>query len=151
MAVMQRCSPLPPARLRPMCAIMERPIEIEVYYDGQCPICRLEVQWYTRMKGSSAIDWTDITALEDEDLPLARNVLLNRFHVRDHAGNWHVGVDAFARIWDQLDHFRPFSAVFRFRLTRPIAEISYRIFLRWQRWHRRRRHAGVKPVGADYG
>ncbi|MCB1427481.1 MAG: DUF393 domain-containing protein [Notoacmeibacter sp.] len=116
---------------------------IEVWYDGQCPVCRMEVAWYGRMDRAGAIAWHDITALPDRCLPQGktRDDLLNRFHVRDCEGRWHVGVDAFARIWRELPLLRHTAFLFRIPGLRQMAGAGYRLFLAWQRGHRRRRAA----------
>jgi predicted DCC family thiol-disulfide oxidoreductase YuxK len=112
--------------------------EIDVFYDGGCPVCRMEVSWYRRADTAGRISWIDIVELHDQSLPAGktREELLNRFHVRDSAGNWHVGVAAFARIWDEMARFRRFSVLFRLPVTRHAAEVGYRLFLAWQRRHR---------------
>ncbi len=112
---------------------------IDVFYDGGCPICRLEVRYYDRIDREGTIRWVDITQLTDTQLPpgKSRETLLGRFHVRD-GGQWHVGVDAFARIWRQLPVWRRFAFVFGVPGLRQVAEMGYRGFLRWQRWHRAR-------------
>lgn len=115
---------------------------IDVFYDGGCPVCRIEVGYYSRIDRAGAVRWVDIEALDDAELPAGttRQELLGRFHVRDLAdGHWHVGVDAFARIWRVLPVWRRFAFVFAVPGLRQLAEISYRGFLRWQRWHRARR------------
>lgn len=114
---------------------------IDVFYDGGCPICRIEVAYYGRIDRRDSIRWIDITQLTDAELPRGktRDELLGRFHVRDHGG-WHIGVDAFARIWRQLPVWRRFAFIFGVPGLRQIAELGYRGFLRWQRWHRARRN-----------
>lgn len=115
---------------------------IDVFYDSGCPVCRIEVGYYSRIDRADAVRWIDIEALDDAELPAGktREELLGRFHVRDLAdGHWHVGVDAFARIWRVLPVWRRFAFVFAVPGLRQLAEIGYRGFLRWQRWHRGRR------------
>ncbi|WP_306025358.1 thiol-disulfide oxidoreductase DCC family protein [Oceaniradius stylonematis] len=115
---------------------------IDVFYDGGCPVCRIEVGYYRRIDRAGAVRWIDIESLTDAELPAGktRDALLGRFHVRDQAdGGWHVGVDAFARIWRVLPVWRRFAFVFSVPGLRQLAEIGYRGFLRWQRWHRARR------------
>lgn len=115
--------------------------EIEVFFDGGCPVCRMEVGWYERMDRQGRIAWTDIASLDDSQLPddKTRETLLNRFHVRDRGGNWHVGVDAFARIWRELPVLANLAFLFEVPGLRQVAETGYRAFLAWQRRHRRRR------------
>lgn len=117
---------------------------IDVYYDGGCPICRWEVELYGKMDRAGQIRWTDIEALSDEALPTGktREDLLGRFHVRDIAETeWHIGVDAFARIWRALPGLRHAAWLFSVPGLRQITQLAYRLFLRWQSWHRRSRRA----------
>ena len=114
---------------------------LDVFYDGGCPVCRIEVRYYGRIDRARSIRWIDITQLTDARLPAGktRDELLGRFHARD-SGGWHIGVDAFARIWRQLPVWRRLAFVFGVPGLRRTAEVGYRGFLRWQRWHRARRH-----------
>ena len=116
---------------------------IEVFYDGDCPICRFEVRLYRRMDRARRIAWIDIERLADADLPpdRTRESLLKRFHVRDAAGGWHMGVDAFARIWRELPWLRRLAWVFRTPVLRQAAQALYRLFLAWQARDRARRRA----------
>lgn len=119
------------------------PQAIQVFYDGDCPICRIEVDLYRKFGDGNSIVWTDIVALTDQELPKGkdRQSLLNRFQVLDNGGAWHIGVDAFARIWKQLPGFKYFAFLFSVPGLRQIAELCYRGFLKWQRWHRANKRA----------
>lgn len=121
--------------------------ELTVFYDGGCPVCRMEVRWYQRRDNAQAIDWVDIEALRETDLPegKTRGELLGRFHARDRSGGWHVGVDAFARIWREQPVLHRFAFVFRLPVIRQAAELGYHAFLAWQRRHRARRKGRDRP------
>lgn len=118
---------------------------IEVFHDGDCPVCRLEIAFYGKVDRTGRIAWTDIMLLRDAEIPdgKTRADLLGRFHVRDlptkPGEHWHVGVDAFARIWRELPGFRWFAWTFSVPGVRQLAEIAYRGFLAWQTRHRARR------------
>lgn len=130
------------------------PRPITVYHDGGCPVCRMEIAFYGRIDRDNAIDWIDILELDENALPTGktRDDLLGRFHVRDADGSWHVGVDAFARIWQVLPGFRFFAFLFWVPGLRQLAQVGYRGFLRWQRWHRNHRKSAENPVHkADHG
>lgn len=116
---------------------------ITVYHDGDCPVCRAEIRFYSRIDKARAIDWRDITRLGDDDLPdgKTREDLLGRFHVQDRDGTWHIGVGAFARIWRALPGFRHVAWVFSVPGIRQLAEVGYRGFLAWQQRNRRARAA----------
>lgn len=123
---------------------------IEVFYDGQCPVCIWEVRLYRRMDKAGRVLWIDIGGLLPEALPAGKTQddLLGRFHVRDLevladddpvSQPWHMGVDAFARIWQVLPGLRYAAGLFRVPGIRQLTMLAYRLFLKWQRWHRRRR------------
>ncbi|WP_349357448.1 DUF393 domain-containing protein [Stappia sp.] len=111
---------------------------LEVFHDGDCPVCRMEIRFYSRIDRDDAIRWTDILTLSDAQLPVGktRDDLLGRFHVRDPDGTWHVGVDAFARIWRALPGFRHAAWIFSVPGIRQLAQLGYRGFLAWQQRHR---------------
>lgn len=119
--------------------------KIEVFHDGGCPVCQLEIRFYGKLDRAGHILWTDILVLADADLPpgKTRNDLLGKFHVRElparKASKWHTGVDAFARIWQELPYFNWFAWIFRVPLVRQAAQLAYLGFLRWQAAHRRKR------------
>ncbi len=121
--------------------------EIEVFYDGGCPVCRWELNLYDRMDKNQRIRWTPIESLTPSELPLGKTYddLLGRFHVRDLKKSegaqepWYIGVDAFARIWRALPGLRHLAGLFSIPGIRQLTMFAYRIFLRWQSWHRRRR------------
>jgi len=123
---------------------------LEVFHDGNCPVCRIEIRFYDRLDRKDRILWTDIISLGDEDLPRgkSRDALLGKFHVREigaceqqgeKQADWFTGVDAFARIWRELPGFSYFSWIFSVPGIRQIAQIAYLGFLRWQAKDRARR------------
>ena len=120
---------------------------LTVYYDGDCPICRVEVDLYRRFRGD--VSWVDIESVADAELPKPREELLGRFHARRADGSWAVGVDAFAAIWRALPGWRRAAWLFGVPGLRGLSELAYRGFLRWQRGDRARRRA--RRTGAQAG
>lgn len=59
-----------------------------------------------------------------------------------------MGVDAFAAIWQELPGLKWFAFVFRLPVIRPLAQIAYLGFLKWQRHHRARRTGRTASVEA---
>ncbi len=125
---------------------------IQVFHDGECPVCRVEISIYDRMDSANRILWTDITSLPDVALPKgkSRADLLGRFHVRNLAPSkptggreWFIGVDAFAAIWRELPVLKWFAWIFSVPGIRQLAQLAYLGFLRWQVGHRKRRKAGA--------
>ena len=121
---------------------------LTVFYDGDCPVCRLEVDIYRRAGGGIA--WVDIERLRNSELPAGktREELLGRFHAQRADGTYAVGVDAFQAIWRALPGWRRAAWAFDVPGLRGFAEVAYRGFLRWQRWDRgRRKRKRSKRVG----
>ena len=115
---------------------------LTVWYDGDCPVCRQEVKLYRRIDRDEAIEWIDILALTDAELPQGKNRddLLGRFHARTGNGPWRIGVDAFAAIWQRLPVLKWFAFLFKTPLIRQVAQLAYLGFLKWERQHRARRN-----------
>lgn len=128
---------------------------LSVWFDGQCPVCRQEVALYRRIDKKHLIDWIDIGALSDEQLPpgKGRDDLLGRFHARSAGhddqygggggGGYRIGVDAFAAIWRRLPGLNRLAFVFGTPGLRQLAQLAYLGFLKWQRRHRARRIAAT--------
>jgi predicted DCC family thiol-disulfide oxidoreductase YuxK len=116
------------------------------FYDGGCPVCRIEVAHYRRI-GGEEVQWVDVCELSDTALSQAangrtRDQLLGAMHVRD-GSEWRIGVDAFPAIWQRMPGWKHFTWLFAVPGVRPVAGLAYRAFLAWQRWHRKRRNASV--------
>jgi predicted DCC family thiol-disulfide oxidoreductase YuxK len=137
---------------------MQFPAPLTVWYDGECPVCRQEVALYRRMDRHELIDWVDIGALADNELPKgkSREDLLGRFHTRPRSpggeadqsgtGGYLIGVDAFAAIWLRLPWLRRGAFLFHTPGIRQLAKLAYLGFLKWQRGHRARREAVAKAI-----
>ncbi len=123
---------------------------IEVFYDGDCPVCRWEIKFYERLDKQCRISWTNILVLNATDLPKGKNTadLLGKFHVRNLPAqpdqHWHIGVDAFARIWRELPFFKYFAWLFSVPGIRQLAQLAYLGFIRWQAGQRAKRLKATK-------
>ena len=119
-----------------------------VFYDGDCPLCRREIDHYRRVDRASRIRWVDAASDPDSlgDFGLTLDVAMAELHVLDVAGQWQRGVDAFLVIWDHLPRYRWLTALVRgLRLRSPLGVI-YRHFARW-RYRRRCDTAGCSVAG----
>lgn len=75
--------------------------EIEVFYDGACPLCTREMRLLQRLDRKQRIQFTDI-AREDFDperLGLEWSALMERMHARLADGTMVTGVEAFRRLY----------------------------------------------------
>lgn len=81
--------------------------KMTVYYDGECPICSVEIGHYRRCRGSDAVEFVDIAdAAIEPPHDLARDVALARFHVRNPDGSLVSGAAGFVTLWLSLPGWR---------------------------------------------
>lgn len=104
--------------------------DLNVYYDGLCPLCTKEIDIYREKTGSDKINFIDISkpnfnALE-EGLDPSR--VQKYFHVKKKDASVLTGVDAFIAIWECLDIWRPLQTFAKSTITRPFFDIGYIVF-----------------------
>lgn len=106
---------------------------LRVYHDASCPICRAEIEELAAVDDEHRLEIIDASA-EHFDDPEAReagldqDVLLSAMYVRDEAGQWHTGPDAFAEIYERVGIER-MAKLWGSKTWRPIVNLGYRLFL----------------------
>jgi len=103
-----------------------------VYYDGGCPVCSREIDFYQRRPGGKALDWVDITKADEATLGpgLSRKSALARIHVRRADGKLVDGAAAFAEIWRGMPGLRWLGRLLAVPPFGALAERGYALFLR---------------------
>ena len=101
----------------------------EGYFDGQCPLCRFEMD-HLRRWADDSLELVDIHDVEPASLP-DRETLLGVLHLRTADGDWLRGIDASVRAW-QATRVGWLWSVLRLPLIAPVADRAYA----W--WARRR-------------
>lgn len=98
-----------------------------VYYDGSCPLCRLEIDYYQALQ--SEADFIDIS--QGYGLPdgLNHGAAMARFHIKDGNGVVKSGAAAFCELWKNTPGWRWLGQVVSVPPLVWIAEIGYRGFL----------------------
>lgn len=101
----------------------------EVYFDGDCPLCRAEIGLYQR--GGAQARFTDIAA-DGGAAPreVGHEAALKRFHVRRISdGRLLSGAAAFAELWKSTPGWRWFGHIAALPPFVWIGEGLYRAFL----------------------
>ncbi|MEQ8666808.1 MAG: DUF393 domain-containing protein [Rhodospirillales bacterium] len=112
---------------------MEEPAttELSVYYDGACPICRREIDFYRGRDREGSVDWIDVADGASALPPgLDRETALQRIHVRSLDGEWITGGRAFAEIWSAIPGIQAFGRVCRLPPFPWILDFAYEAFLK---------------------
>jgi hypothetical protein len=77
-----------------------------VFYDGSCPLCSAEIEYYRRMDTHGDLLFRDVSKADVVlDPELDRINLMARFHVRRRDGALLSGAAAFVSLWSLLPHF----------------------------------------------
>ena len=89
---------------RPLAFFMLNPAQtydIEVFFDGGCPLCKREVAMLRRWDRQARIRFTDIDAegFQPESYGKSLAELMAQMHARLPDGNWIVGVEVFRRLY----------------------------------------------------
>jgi predicted DCC family thiol-disulfide oxidoreductase YuxK len=75
--------------------------QIEVFFDGDCPICRREIELLLRHDRSGNIRFTDVAAacFPAKDLGVVWSELMSEIHGRLPNGTWLRGVEVFSGLY----------------------------------------------------
>jgi len=101
---------------------------VEVWFDGDCPLCRREIALMRRLDRRGAIRFHDVATGESAS-PLDRATLLARFHARED-GRMLSGAAAFAAMWRAIPLLRPLGLLARNRRVLAGLERLYLAFLK---------------------
>lgn len=111
--------------------------QVEVFYDGACPLCVREIAMLKRMDAPRGhIRFTDIAALgfDPAALGIDQDALMSRIHGRLPDGTWIEGVEVFRRLYTAVGWGRA-VALSRAPGISHALELGYRVFaknrLRW--------------------
>ncbi|MCA9247806.1 MAG: DUF393 domain-containing protein [Planctomycetales bacterium] len=78
--------------------------EIEVFFDGGCPLCRREIAMLRRRDRHKRIRFTDIDskAFATHDVGKTQDELMAQMHGRLPSGEWVCGVEVFRRLYSAI-------------------------------------------------
>ena len=105
--------------------------EVEVFYDGVCPLCRREIGLLRRLDRRRIIQFTDIAAPEFDAARLGKShgELMGEIHGRLADGTWIKGVEVFRRMYGAAG-LRWLVSVSRWPGVRQALDAAYSLFAR---------------------
>ncbi len=103
--------------------------QIEVFYDGDCPLCLREVKLLRWMDRRQRIRFTDIAAADfvAADYGKSLSEFMEQIQGRLPSGQWLVGVEVFRRLYAAIG-FGPLVWIPRLPLLSQLCDIGYRVF-----------------------
>lgn len=81
---------------------------VEVFFDGDCPLCLREIALLKGLDGQARIRFTDIAApgFDAAALGTTQEALMSRIQARLADGTWIEGVEVFRRLYDAVGYGR---------------------------------------------
>jgi len=109
--------------------ITNAPYDIEVFYDGGCPLCLREVNLLRRWDRLKKIQFTDIDApaFHADAVGKSYQELMAKMHGRLPDGTWVQGVEVFRRLYGAVG-FKRLVALSRLPLISQILSLGYTVF-----------------------
>lgn len=103
--------------------------DVEVFFDGECPLCRREIAMLARWDRRSKIRFTDIAAASFQAgrVGKTQDQLMARIHGRLPDGTWIEGVEVFRRLYTAVG-MGPLVALSRWPGIAQLLNLSYRVF-----------------------
>lgn len=103
--------------------------EVEVFFDGQCPLCLREIRMLRRLDRDHHIQFTDIAAPDFDPTSIGKTMpeLMRRIHARLPDGSLVDGVEVFRRLYAAVG-FRRLVALTRMPVVSPLLELGYELF-----------------------
>lgn len=102
---------------------------VEVFYDGDCPLCMREIRMLMRKDRAGRIAFTDIAApgFDAAALGTSYDALMARIHGRLPDGTWITGVEVFRQLYAAIG-FRRLVAVSRLPGLSHLLQLGYWLF-----------------------
>jgi predicted DCC family thiol-disulfide oxidoreductase YuxK len=107
--------------------------DIEVFYDGACPLCAREVRMLQGLDRDRRIRFIDIAAdrFDSQEVGVPWAALAARMHARLPDGRLIDGVEVFRRMYAAVG-FARLVALTRWPGVAQLLEIAYRLFARFR-------------------
>ena len=101
----------------------------EVFYDGECPLCRREINFLKSKDRKGRIRFRDLQNLQlnTPEIPRTYDQLMAEIHGRLPDGTWVTGVEVFRRLYDAIG-WTWVVAPTRWPLIRNVLNVGYRFF-----------------------
>lgn len=105
--------------------------DIEVFYDGACPLCVREIRFLNRWDRKRRIRFTDIASADFQAANHGNTIemFMSEIHGRLPDGTWIRGVEVFRRLYTAIG-LAPLVWVTRLPIISGLLDRGYRVFAR---------------------
>ena len=104
---------------------------LKVYFDGQCPLCKREIDFYRKRAHGEEIAWIDIEheSFDGSTTGLTKETLKTRFHVVKDDKKVFSGGYAFLQLWGFIPGFSWLTRIFGKFFLPALLDKLYDLFL----------------------
>lgn len=108
---------------------LESTWQIEVFYDGDCPLCIREIKLLRWMDRRHRVRFTDIAAADFVAADYGKSMpeFMDQIQGRLAGGQWVEGVEVFRRLYAAIG-LGPLVWVTRLPLVSQLCDVGYRVF-----------------------
>jgi predicted DCC family thiol-disulfide oxidoreductase YuxK len=112
-----------------MTDVASGPFEVEVFFDGGCPLCVREIKFLRRWDRLGKIQFTDIDApdFQSSNVGKSYDELMAKMHGRLPDGTWIQGVEVFRKLYAAVG-FGPVVVLSRLPIVSQILDLGYFLF-----------------------
>ena len=102
---------------------------VQVFYDGECPLCLREIKMLRRMDRKHRIRFTDIAEAGfcPSDYDKTMRQFMDEIQGRLPDGSWIVGVEVFRRLYSAVG-LGPLVSLTRLPIVSQVLDFGYRLF-----------------------
>jgi predicted DCC family thiol-disulfide oxidoreductase YuxK len=110
---------------------MNNEFTIEMFFDGDCPLCMRETRFLQKFDRGQRIRFTDIADPEFDPSSVGKTQgdLMAEIHGRLPDGSWVTGVEVFRRLYASIG-LGPLVLLTRLPLIKQLMNVGYRWFAR---------------------
>ena len=101
------------------------PKKIQVFYDGQCPMCTVVMNKVDRSSKKEVFELHDMH--RENRLPFEKSAVEKEIHVVDQDETTYKGAEAILKIMDQYPSLRVLAKIGRLPFVKPLLPIGYKI------------------------
>ena len=112
--------------------------QFEVFYDGECPLCRKEIEMIRGKDKHNSLCLTDISVDGFQLEGYSHETLMREIHGRRPDGSFVTGVEVFREIYDRIG-FSSFVAPTRLPVISHMFDLGYWFFAKLRFAHAMRR------------
>lgn len=123
----------------------QRGDRFEVFFDGECPLCKREIDMVRRMDKQGKLILTDIADPGFKPPGLELDTLMREIHGRRSDGSFVIGVEVFREIYSRVG-YRPLVAPTRWPIVRHVLNLGYWGFAKLRYWHAMHRAKKKPPM-----